>query len=77
MCVCNVAVLFDIGFNGLVAPGAVEILAGALGVTVMTLVGSGETTGFGHNASRFDTGSVDECVFSFVGVSLLLSAVKI
>lgn len=77
--VCKGVVLFDIGFNssGFVAASTVEILAGALGVNLMTSVGSGVTTGLGNNVSRFDTGSANECVFNFVGVSLVLSAVKI
>ncbi len=45
--------------------------------TPMILVGSSVIAGLDDFASIFDTGNVNECVFNFVGVSLLLSAIKI
>jgi hypothetical protein len=53
-------------------------LAGDLGITTpMIFDGSGVTAGLDDFASRFDAGNVNECVLNLVGVSLLLSDIKI
>ena len=75
---CAVIVLIESQLAGFLFARDGCVAVGNLGVTTpMIFVGSGVAAGLDVFSSRFDTGNVNECVFNFVGVSLLLSAVKI